>query len=65
MHNFYATDPKNIVNFEIGNKSTTCGPAATKTSKVTDTLLYIYGTKFEIFHLNSYLRVLMVSGMYP
>ena len=43
MHNFYATDPKNIVNFEIGNKSTTCGPAATKTSKVTDTLLYRYG----------------------
>ena len=42
MHNFYATDPKNIVNFEIGNKSTTCGPAATKTSKVTDTLICIY-----------------------
>ena len=41
MHNFYATDPKNIVNFEIGNKSTTCGPAATKTSKVTDTLIYM------------------------
>ena len=40
MQNFYATDPKNIVNFEIGNKSATCDPAATKTSKVKDTLLY-------------------------
>jgi len=44
VHNFYATDLKNIVNFEIGNKSTTCGPAATKTSKVTDTL-YKYTSK--------------------
>ena len=41
MQNFYATDPKNIVNFEISNKSATCGPAATKTSKVNDTLGYI------------------------
>ena len=41
LQNFYATYPKNIVNFEIGNKSTTCGPAATKTSKVTDTLVYM------------------------
>ena len=34
MQNFYATDPKNIVNFEIRNKSATCGPATTNTSKV-------------------------------
>ena len=40
MQNFFATDPKNIVNFEIGNKSATCGPAATKTSKVNDTLIF-------------------------
>ena len=44
MQNFYATDPKNIVNFEIGNKSATCGPAATKTSKVTDTLIFMVFT---------------------
>ena len=36
---FYATDPKNIFNFEIGNKSATCGPAATNTSKVKHSLI--------------------------
>ena len=42
MHNFYATDLKNIVNVEIENKSATCGPAATKTSKVSATLVCMY-----------------------
>ena len=42
MHNFYATDSKNIANFEIGNKSATCGPAATNTSKVKAILLTTY-----------------------
>ena len=28
VHNFYATDPKNIGHFEIRMKSPTCGPAA-------------------------------------
>ena len=28
LHNFYATDPKNIGHFEIRVKSPTCGPAA-------------------------------------
>ena len=41
MHNFYATDSNNIVNFEIGNKIATCGPAATNTSKVKATLINI------------------------
>ena len=31
---------KIFVNFEIRNKSATCGPAATKSSKVNDTLIY-------------------------
>ena len=40
MQNFYATDPKNIGNFEVMNKSATCGPADANTSKVKTILLY-------------------------
>ena len=40
LKNFYATDPKNIGNFEVTNKSATCGPVAANTSKVKTILLY-------------------------